>query len=254
MKIIGESNKTTKETRNILTIHDELIEQLVEESKQGKEVISESEQEVQTILEESGSLLEASNIIQNISSQTNLLAMNAAIEAAHAGDTGRGFAVVADEIRKLAEESDSQAKMITTSLKNLSSKIQTVSNSSSRIGESFMSIFDKVNQVKLKSVDIMKIAEIRKKQSKNLLGFIKSVNSMTSEVKDGSSEMLKGGKQIAEEMRKLDKITKIITNSMNEMSVSAIQINNTVQEVNELTQKNEENIKNLSEEVNKFRV
>ncbi|PIE98789.1 MAG: hypothetical protein CR988_01740 [Treponema sp.] len=228
--------------------------ELVTESSEGKNVINESEQEVQKILEESGSLMEASTIIQNIASQTNLLAMNAAIEAAHAGDAGKGFAVVADEIRKLAEESASQAKIITVALKNLSAEIEMVSKSSNNIGNSFAAIFEKVNQVKLRSAGIMRIAETRKVQSEKLLALIESVDGITSEVKDGSAEMLKGGEQVAEEMRKLDELTRIISESMNEMASGATQINNAVQEVSELTQQNKESIKNLSEEVNKFKV
>ncbi len=252
--IIHDSDKTTAETRNILNKNDQLIAELVDESSEGKNVINASEQEVQKILEESGSLMEASTIIQNIASQTNLLAMNAAIEAAHAGDAGKGFAVVADEIRKLAEESASQAKVITASLKNLSSEIQTVSQSSSNIGESFASIFDKVNQVKKRSAGIMEIAKTRKEQSEQLLHLVESVDGISSEVKDGSAEMLRGGEQVAEEMRKLDELTRVITDSMNEMASGAVQINNAVNEVNELTQQNKESIKNLSEEVNKFKV
>ncbi len=252
--IIHDSDKTTAETRNILDKNDQLIAELVDESSEGKTVINASEQEVKKILEESGSLMEASSIIQNIASQTNLLAMNAAIEAAHAGDAGKGFAVVADEIRKLAEESASQAKVITASLKNLSAEIESVSKSSSNIGESFGSIFDKVNQVKNRSAGIMKIAESRKEQSEQLLSLIENVDNITNEVKDGSAEMLKGGEQVATEMRKLDELTRIITDSMNEMASGAVQINNAVQEVSELTQQNKESIKNLSEEVNKFKV
>ncbi len=254
INIIHDSDKTTAETRNILDKNDQLIAELVDESSEGKTVINSSEQEVQKILEESGSLLEASTIIQNIASQTNLLAMNAAIEAAHAGDAGKGFAVVADEIRKLAEESASQAKVITASLKTLSSEIQSISESSNNIGASFGSIFEKVNQVKARSAGIMKIAETRKEQSEQLLHLVENVDDISSEVKDGSAEMLKGGEQVAEEMRKLDELTRIITDSMNEMASGATQINNAVQEVNELTQQNKESIKNLSGEVNKFKV
>ncbi len=252
--IIEDSNKATAETHNILNKNDALIEELVDESSRGKDVITNSEQEVKKILDESGTLLEASSIIQNIASQTNLLAMNAAIEAAHAGDAGKGFAVVADEIRKLAEESSSQAKMITTSLKNLSLEIGGISTASTNIGESFMSIFGKVNQVKQRSAGIMKIAGSRQEQSEQLMNLIKSIDGVTNEVKDGSAEMLKGGEQVANEMRRLDELTRLISDSMNEMACGAIQINNAVQEVNDLSQHNKENIKSLSAEVNKFKV
>ena len=83
---------------------------------------------------------------------------------------------------------------------------------------------------------------------------IKSINTVTVEVQAGSEEMLKGGEGVAEEMQKLDDLTRVITESMNEMASGAVQINNAVQEVNEITQKNKQSIQNLAEEVGKFKV
>ena len=90
--------------------------------------------------------------------------------------------------------------------------------------------------------------------SKEVLIAIKNSNMVTTEVQAGSEEMLKGGEGVAEEMRKLDDLTRIITESMNEMASGAVQINNAVQEVNEITQKNKRSIESLASEVGKFKV
>jgi len=90
--------------------------------------------------------------------------------------------------------------------------------------------------------------------SKEVLAAIKNINMVTIEVQAGSEEMLKGGEGVAEEMRKLDNLTRIITDGMNEMAAGAAQINDAVQEVNEITQKNKRSIENLTEEVGKFKV
>ena len=89
--------------------------------------------------------------------------------------------------------------------------------------------------------------------SREVLTAIKSINTVTVEVQAGSEEMLKGGESVAEEMQKLDNLTRIITDSMNEMASGAVQINNAIQEVNEMTQKNKRSIENLVEEVSKFK-
>ena len=232
----------------------DVVKNLASATENGKETIIASNSVTQKIAEESGSLMEASSVIQHIASQTNLLAMNAAIEAAHAGEAGKGFAVVADEIRKLAEDSATQGKTITSTLKTLSSEIESLSVSSKTVEDKFSTIFNLSEQVKSMSDRLTEAMREQENGSKEVLGAIKNINTVTVEVQAGSEEMLKGGEGVAEEMLKLDNLTRMITDSMNEMAAGAVQINNAVQEVNAITQKNKTSIENLAAEVGKFKV
>ena len=233
---------------------DQIIKNFVSATGDGKAALVTSNAVTQKIAEESGSLMEASNVIQHIASQTNLLAMNAAIEAAHAGEAGKGFAVVADEIRKLSEDSAMQGKTITATLKSLTAEIETLSTSSKIVEGKFNLIFELAEQVKSMSNLLTAAMKEQEHGSKEILSAIKNINIVTTEVQAGSEEMLKGGEGAAHEMHTLDELTRIITNSMNEMASGAVQINNAVQEVNTMTQKNRESIARLANEVGKFKV
>ena len=232
---------------------DGIIKSLTNATGDGKATLVTSNTVTQKIAEESGSLMEASNVIQHIASQTNLLAMNAAIEAAHAGEAGKGFAVVADEIRKLAEESSMQGKTITSTLKELSGEIEILSDSSKIVEEKFNTIFTLAEQVKEMSAYLTDAMREQENGSNEVLSAIKSINTVTMEVQAGSEEMLKGGENVAKEMHKLDSLTHIITDSMNEMASGAEQINKAVTEVSEITQKNKQSIESLANEVSKFK-
>ena len=233
---------------------DEVIGNLTAATGDGKATLETANTVTQKIAEESGSLMEASSVIQHIASQTNLLAMNAAIEAAHAGEAGKGFAVVADEIRKLAEESSAQGKTITATLKTLSGEIEILSASSKTVEAKFNAIFTLAEQVKDMSARLTEAMDEQENGSKEVLVAIKSINTVTMEVQAGSDEMLKGGEGVAKEMQKLDGLTRVITESMNEMASGAVQISNAVQEVSEITQKNKASIESLATEVGKFKV
>ena len=233
---------------------DAAIRELTTATTDGKTTIINSNAVTKKIAEESGSLMEASSVIQHIASQTNLLAMNAAIEAAHAGESGKGFAVVADEIRKLAEDASTQGKTITATLKTLSGELELLSTSSKTVEDKFNSIFELSTQVKAMSAQLTETMREQEKGSKEVLSAMKSINTVTTEVTMSSQEMLEGGQGAAAEMRKLDGLTHVITESMNDMASGAVQINDAIQEINQITQKNKRSIQNLAEEVSKFKV
>ena len=225
-----------------------------EQTINGKSGAHMANEIVAQIAERSGSLLEASLVIQNIASQTNLLAMNAAIEAAHAGEAGKGFAVVADEIRKLAEESNVQGKQIGEVIKESLHIIEKITIAGNGAEKTFEKVYQSVNALSKQETDILASMKEQEQANCQILEAVRSINAVTTEVQAGSKEMLKGGERIAEEMSKLDKLAHSITMSMNEMTSGAVQINNAVQEVNEITQKNKQSIQNLADEVGKFKV
>ena len=180
--------------------------------------------------------------------------MNAAIEAAHAGDAGKGFAVVADEIRKLAEESSVQGKTISATLKQLGTEIEMLSSSAKVVETQFNQISTLAENVQAFSDTVTTTMRDQKASNRELLAAINNINTVTVEVKNGAVEMLKGQEGIAHEMRTLDNLTKEITNSMNEMTIDAGQVNHAVGKVSNITQKNKHNIERLLSEVNKFKI
>ena len=232
----------------------QILDELNKATGNGKTAVAESVGLSKEVDESSEILLDTSSIIQNIAAQTNLLAMNAAIEAAHAGEAGRGFAVVAGEIRKLAEESSAHGKNITNILHQLKTKIERVTDSAESIESQFDTIFALVEKTKDQEQVIMQAMQEQKNGSMHVVQAMDKIGNMTHEVQKVSQEMLKGSTAVSDEMTLLASMSDAIACSMNEMAAGAVQINNAVQEVNEISQKNKMSIQNLSDEVGKFKV
>jgi methyl-accepting chemotaxis protein len=230
------------------------VKDLTSASEVGRTGLREVAADIQEIARESEGLLEINAVMQNIASQTNLLSMNAAIEAAHAGEAGKGFAVVADEIRKLAENSGEQSKTISTVLKKIKDSIDKITKSTGNVLDKFEAIDGGVKTVSEQEENIRNAMEEQGVGSTQILEAIGRLNEATQLVKSSSAEMLEGSRQVIHESKSLELATQEISNGMNEMATGADQINVAVTRVNTISGQNKENIDVLVREVSKFKV
>ena len=227
---------------------------LKDASEVGRNSLQEVSSDIQEISHDSEGLMEINSVMKNIASQTNLLSMNAAIEAAHAGDAGRGFAVVADEIRKLAESSGEQSKTISILLKKIKASIEKISHSTGNVMTKFSAIDDSVRIVAEQEENILHAMEEQGIGSKQILEGVGKVNDITHQVSCRSEEMLQNANEVIRESENLEKATMEIESGMNEMANGANQINIAVNHVNEISGKNRDGIGVLIGEVSRFKV
>ncbi|MCL1814449.1 MAG: methyl-accepting chemotaxis protein [Treponema sp.] len=234
--------------------NDRDLQDLQEASSEGNNSLQQVSADIQEIAKESEGLLQINAVMKNIASQTNLLSMNAAIEAAHAGEAGKGFAVVADEIRKLAENSGNQSKTISTVLKKIKESIDKITISTGIVLNKFEAIGVGVKTVSEQEENIRNAMEEQGQGSQEVLDAIGQLKEITQQVKEGSREMLNGSRVVVEESKNLDGVTQEIAGDMNEMVAGSDQINGIVNRVNELSGKNRDNIDLLVQEISRFKV
>jgi len=230
------------------------VKELMDSSEVGRTGLQEVAENIQEIARESEGLFEINSVMENIASQTNLLSMNAAIEAAHAGEAGKGFAVVADEIRKLAENSSEQSKTISVVLKKIKESIDKIKLSTNNVLGKFEAIDSKVKIVSDQEENIRNAMEEQGTGSKQILEAIGQLNEITLQVKSGTQEMLEGSKEIIVEGKNLEQAAQETTGGVTEMAKGAEHINIAITEISGISVRNKEIIDNLVIAVSHFKV
>ena len=227
---------------------------LQEHSHRGFDKLAVVSERVQEIEEQSKMLEEANSAIASIASQTNLLAMNAAIEAAHAGEAGKGFAVVADEIRKLSETSSVQSKTIGQQLKQIKTAIVNVVDASTESSNVFSQVQKELSATDELVTHIRLAMEEQNEGSKQITEALKLMNDSTVEVSSASSEMSSESGVIKGEMEHLQNVATVMKQSMDEMQVGAHQISETGSMLTDVSSRVAQSIDNMGSQIDQFTV
>ena len=222
-----EVEHSRKAIEELLGVNREIVGATDANSRNAESLVNmveKSQSALRTMIEEIGvisnsseHLAEANELIANVSSQTNLLAMNAAIEAAHAGDAGRGFSVVADEIRKLAEMSAEQSKTIRENQARTLKSIALIAKDSNSVERSFADIQKAVQQADELNRKMREYTARSDDNGSRVSNALESIWEITASVRSSSEEMRQGNEEMLQAVTQLRRISVDIDGAMTEL-------------------------------------
>jgi methyl-accepting chemotaxis protein/peroxiredoxin len=237
----------------ITTHRKDAAMKLVETAGRGADQLEETNRAFAEVTGNIDRINEMVAIIEGISSQTNLLSMNAAIEAAHAGEAGKGFAVVADEIRKLADAARENSVGIGNAIADI---IETINRTAQNAAET-SSVFEEVNrevrEVAQALDEINASAHELSAGSNEILKAMSALNEVSTRVNEGSDEIEKGATEVGGAIQKVAAISSEVLTKMEEVENGTMNITEITKNLSGLTEKIGDVNKLLSEEVGRFK-
>lgn len=230
----------------------ESTNRLVETARSGGEKINATSKIIKEVTSHIDNIVEMNEIINDIASQTDLLSMNAAIEAAHAGESGKSFAVVADEIRQLAESSSENAKNISGLLNNIINDIENASTASEESNQAFEEINKEILDVANALDEVTTTTSELSTGGQQIIEAMTVLSDISIKVKEGSMEMQSGAQMIMQSMANVNNISDIVVNGNNEIGAGIKEIGQAMHKIAELGGQLSEQSEALNREINKF--
>ncbi|MCL1837098.1 MAG: methyl-accepting chemotaxis protein [Treponema sp.] len=216
-QIIEQVVKGIDSIRHVVEGTSKTTDTLGKSSEAGHKMLSKLSEELKHIEEQSATLQNANKTIADIAAQTNILAMNAAIEAAHAGEAGRGFAVVAGEVRKLAELSSKESDGISIEIKKMEKVIKQIGAVSQETVKAMNTIFNEIKSMNTSFISVNAAVEEQTAGGTRMLESLRIVEEMTGQVREGAQLIHKRSGAINKEMEKLKSISREVTDKVQQM-------------------------------------
>jgi methyl-accepting chemotaxis protein len=234
-QIIEQVVKGIDSIRHVVEGTSKTTDTLGKSSEAGHKMLSKLSEELKHIEEQSATLQNANKTIADIAAQTNILAMNAAIEAAHAGEAGRGFAVVAGEVRKLAELSSKESDGISTEIKKMEKVIKQIGAVSQETVKAMNTIFNEIKSMNTSFISVNTAVEEQTAGGTRMLESLRTVEEMTGQVREGAQLIHKRSGAINKEMEKLKSISREVTEKVQQMRTATESISQFLGNARKLT-------------------
>lgn len=236
-----------------ITRKEAMTTELVKRTQEGNEKLESTTHLIAEVHSSADTIGEAISIIDAIANQTDLLAMNAAIEAAHAGDAGRGFAVVAEEIRKLSETTKENSDVIRNSIGSAIETIRTATDATHSTEEAFTQIREAVDDVSETFREIQATMSELSLGGSQILESIAELTDISHHVSGGSEQMQIGADEITKSIVVVRDVSGAVLEGIAEIEVGVREISTAAQNLAELGQENKTHLDEIHQQVDGFR-
>lgn len=256
---ISQSSSVIEEiTANIRSVDEnvkEILEEykkLVAEADEGQQQQKSVSNQIGNIEQQSDNLMNANAAIASIAKQTNLLAMNAAIEASHAGEAGKGFAVVAAEIRTLAETSAKQSESISRLLQDIRESITGIVDSSKKSAANFASVSEKIMRLEQLITEVQGGMNEERIGAENILNAMVTLEGTTKDINQASAHMKGESAQVFEDIQMLKELAEKTHSKSSDVTVQMTEMKETASAAANASDRNLSATSKVSDMINGF--